>query len=188
LSLILFIAIIILLSAFLSSKRHNLDSLAVKHLVSSFRFAVCALFLVQWVLLVLREAILGYVPYLTVPKVVLLALIFLECSLLDCCPHFPATSQILVSVICNCCHFFAQLLNLMQATWCMAISFWLFQTFQYLSIKEIDCFLQVGAYEVCDLSFYMSIYINLFFLMFQNLVSRILVPGRSIFLNASVRH
>jgi hypothetical protein len=50
-----------------------------------------------------------------------------------------------------------------------------------------DCFYQFGSYDVCDATQRLSIYISLFLLMTQALISRILVPGRSNFVNASVR-
>ena len=53
--------------------------------------------------------------------------------------------------------------------------------------KNPDCFWDLGAYQVCDSSQLLSIFSSLFLLMTQALVSRILVPGMSIFVNASVR-
>jgi hypothetical protein len=54
--------------------------------------------------------------------------------------------------------------------------------------ENADCFGTVGAYQVCDASQQLSIYSSLFLLTTQSLVSRILAPGMSNFVNASVRH
>ena len=53
--------------------------------------------------------------------------------------------------------------------------------------KDADCFWDVGAYQVCDATQYISIYSSMFLLMTQALVSRIFGPGKSNFVNASVR-
>ncbi len=53
--------------------------------------------------------------------------------------------------------------------------------------EDPGCFWNVGAYQVCDSTQHISIYSSLFLLMTQALVSRILVPGMSNFVNASVR-
>jgi hypothetical protein len=50
-----------------------------------------------------------------------------------------------------------------------------------------DCFIRFGAFELCDATQSLSIYSTLFLLQAQALISRILVPGMSIFVNASVR-
>ena len=51
----------------------------------------------------------------------------------------------------------------------------------------MDCFIDLGSYKVCNATLLLFAYSNLFLLMLQALVSRILVPGMSNFLNASVR-
>jgi hypothetical protein len=53
--------------------------------------------------------------------------------------------------------------------------------------EDSSCFWNLGAYQVCDSTQHISIYSSLFLLMIQALVSRILVPGMSNFVNASVR-
>ena len=57
----------------------------------------------------------------------------------------------------------------------------------YSSRAELDCFVSIGAYSVCTETANITIYINLFILMAQAFVSRVFVPGISIFVNASVR-
>jgi hypothetical protein len=49
-----------------------------------------------------------------------------------------------------------------------------------------DCFINLGAYKICDLTQKLSINGSLFVLMVQALVSRMIVPGMSNFVNASV--
>ena len=51
----------------------------------------------------------------------------------------------------------------------------------------LDCFLPLGAYKICEATQQLSIYSSLFMLMTQALISRVLVPGMSNFVNASVR-
>jgi hypothetical protein len=53
--------------------------------------------------------------------------------------------------------------------------------------NHVDCFLDLGSYKVCNATLLLFAYSNLFLLMLQALVSRILVPGMSNFVNASVR-
>ena len=49
-----------------------------------------------------------------------------------------------------------------------------------------DCFWDFGAYRVCDSTQLLSIFSSMFLLMTQALVSHIVVPGMSNFVNASV--
>ena len=56
-----------------------------------------------------------------------------------------------------------------------------------IAARKLDCFLNLGAYQVCDATLSLSIYSSLLLLMSQALVTRILVPGMSNFVNASVR-
>ena len=51
----------------------------------------------------------------------------------------------------------------------------------------LDCFLPLGAYKICEATLLLSISTSLFMLMTQALISRVLVPGISNFVNASVR-
>ncbi len=50
----------------------------------------------------------------------------------------------------------------------------------------IDCFIDFGAHSVCDATLLISIQSSLFLLVAQALLSRILTPGISIFVNSSV--
>ncbi len=53
--------------------------------------------------------------------------------------------------------------------------------------EDLDCFLDLGAYRICEASQKLSIQSSLVMLMTQALVSRIFRPGVSNFVNASVR-
>ena len=79
---------------------------------------------------------------------------------------------------------------MLQAAGC--IIFGLFASQEILinltsSYAELDCFVSIGTYSVCDVTARITIYSNLFILMAQAFVSRVFVPGISIFVNASVR-
>ena len=66
--------------------------------------------------------------------------------------------------------------------------FWIFQLFRRLSAGEDpDCFIRFGTFQLCDATQDLSIYSTLFLLQAQALIIRVLVPGMSIFVNASVR-
>jgi hypothetical protein len=68
------------------------------------------------------------------------------------------------------------------------IGFWIVEELKRLSSgADPDCFIDFGALALCDATQSLSIYTSLFLLQAQALVSRILVPGMSIFVNASVR-
>jgi hypothetical protein len=68
------------------------------------------------------------------------------------------------------------------------IGFWIFEEIMRLSSgTDPDCFIRFGAFALCDATQSLSIYSTLFLLLVQALISRVLVPGMSIFVNASVR-
>ena len=65
-----------------------------------------------------------------------------------------------------------------------------FANFQRVSAgrdADLDCFLDLQAYKICSVTQRLSIYTSILLLMTQALVSRMLVPGISNFVNASVR-
>jgi hypothetical protein len=65
--------------------------------------------------------------------------------------------------------------------------FWIFDQINRLSSgADPDCFHHVGDFLLCDANQHISIYNTLFFLLVQALISRLLLPGMSIFVNASV--
>ena len=53
--------------------------------------------------------------------------------------------------------------------------------------EDPDCFIRFGTFQLCDATQDLSIYSTLFLLQAQALIIRVLVPGMSIFVNASVR-
>jgi hypothetical protein len=97
-NLVLNSCMVIMFLAVLSSRRHGIDRVAAKYVMSSFRFATCAVLLAQWICLYILEAYNGRIHPVQLAVTVVLALLFLECALLDCSPHFPASTQILISV------------------------------------------------------------------------------------------
>ncbi len=63
-----------------------------------------------------------------------------------------------------------------------------FALFQQVSAgRDLDCFLNLGAYKICAVTQRLSIFTSILLLMTQALVSRMIVPGMSNFVNASVR-
>jgi hypothetical protein len=91
----IFVAIIV----FFSSSRYNLDRVAAKHVVSSFRFVACAVLLMMFVALEWRKAHIGDDSYYETASIAVLSLVFCATALLDCSPHFPMPSQIFISVL-----------------------------------------------------------------------------------------
>jgi hypothetical protein len=68
------------------------------------------------------------------------------------------------------------------------LGFWIFEEIRRLSSGiDPDCFIRLGAFTLCDATQSLSIYSTLFLLLAQALITRVLVPGMSIFVNASVR-
>jgi hypothetical protein len=75
-----------------------------------------------------------------------------------------------------------------QIGWWMYYGLLTFFGFQRVSDgRNLDCFIDFKAYKVCDATQRLSIYTSILLLMTQALVSRILAPGISNFVNASVR-
>jgi hypothetical protein len=81
-------------------------------------------------------------------------------------------------------------LQSLQVGWCIFYGYFTFVYFQQVSDgrdADLDCFLDLKAYKVCAVTQSLSIYTSILFLMTQALVSRMIVPGISNFVNASVR-
>jgi hypothetical protein len=100
-------AMVIFALGFLSSRRYNVDRVAVKHVIASFRFPLFVVLLSQWIVLNSRQAYLVLTQgsasiYITTPwdvaAVVLLCVLFCLNLLFDCSPHLPATIHIIFSV------------------------------------------------------------------------------------------
>jgi hypothetical protein len=92
-------AIFVAIVVFFSSSRYNLDTVAAKHVVSSFRFVACSVLLMIFVALEWRKAHIGDDSYYETASITVLSLVFCATALLDCSPHFPMPSQIFISVI-----------------------------------------------------------------------------------------
>jgi hypothetical protein len=72
----------------------------------------------------------------------------------------------------------------------MFYGYFSFSEFRLISTgrdRDLDCFLDLGSYKICEATQRLSIFTSLVLLMMQALVSRMLVPGISNFVNASVR-
>ena len=79
-------------------------------------------------------------------------------------------------------------LQSLQVGWCIFYGYWTFVYFQRVSAgRNIDCFIGLGAYKICTVTQRLSIYTSMLLLMTHSLVSRMIVPGISNFVNASVR-
>ena len=80
------------------------------------------------------------------------------------------------------------LLQSLQVGWWILYGYYAFYNFQQVSSgRDLDCFLDLGAYKICAVTQKLSICTSLLLLMTQALVSRVIVPGISNFVNASVR-
>jgi hypothetical protein len=80
------------------------------------------------------------------------------------------------------------LLQSLQVGWWIVYGFYAFDYFQQASTgRDLDCFLDLGAYKICAVTQKLSLYTSILLLMTQALVSRMIVPGISNFVNASVR-
>ena len=89
----------VLLFGLLSSKQYGVDRFAVKHIVWSFRFAVfAALLLGEFVVYTMSASYHGTRHPTEAAGAYLRILCFFQCMLLDCCPHLPFSSQILITV------------------------------------------------------------------------------------------
>jgi hypothetical protein len=80
------------------------------------------------------------------------------------------------------------LLQSLQVGWCILYGYFAFAFFQQVSAgRDLDCFLDLGVYKICAVTQKLSICTSILLLMMQALVSRMIVPGISNFVNASVR-
>jgi hypothetical protein len=71
---------------------------------------------------------------------------------------------------------------MLQTGWCITWGLYIYQGIN----NDPDCFMSLGAYSVCSATARISIYSSLFFLMGQAFMKRVLLPGVSIFVDASV--
>jgi hypothetical protein len=173
---------------FFACKRHNLDRVAVKRVASSFRFAICGLFLATFFGIYVRLAYMGNATPWTVAAVAVTTLIFGLSALCDCSPRLSAFSQICISVTAIFVFCFSTTIHdFLQGTWCVVFGYIAFKDLNNIARGNLDCFINLGAYSVCTTTTMLSVYIDLFLLMAQAFISRIFAPGMSTFVNASVR-
>ena len=81
-------------------------------------------------------------------------------------------------------------LQSLQVGWCINYGYYTFISFPRVSSgrdADLDCFHDLGAYKICAVTQRLSLYTSILLLMTQALVSRMIVPGISNFVNASVR-
>jgi hypothetical protein len=97
-----FIMLTVLLG-YLSSRRYGLDRIAAKHLVLSFRFASCVVLCAVHVALSARHAYLYGEHSWRAAAVAILSVVILECALIDCSPHTPASVQYFLTVTIAFC-------------------------------------------------------------------------------------
>ena len=181
--------ICIMTLGFLSSRRYGLDRVAAKHVVLSFRFAVLVALLATNVALNARSVYSAGNHPAGVVANSLSNIIFCLCVLLECIPHLPPSVQTFVSVMArNAVRAQFALSILLQVGWCTYYGYFSFSYLQRVySVANHDCFVDLGAYQICDATHRLSISSSLFLLMLQALISRMAVPGISNFINASVR-
>ncbi len=74
----------------------------------------------------------------------------------------------------------------LQVAWWIWFGYCVFLDIQRISNRQRGCFFALGQYPICSFSERLSIYISLLILTTQALLFRILVPGMSNFVNASV--
>jgi hypothetical protein len=174
---------------FLSSSRYGIDAAAAKHVAASFRFLTIASLACMMVLVDVRSAYIGSLHPSQAAAIAVLALLFLMTLLFDCSTRLPAEVQVAVSVIARRMRLTQRLTahSAQQAAFLLFFGFWAFQEYQNVLKNENDCFWNIGAYRVCSATQRLSIYSSLFLLMAQASVWRMLVPGMSNFVNASVR-
>jgi hypothetical protein len=174
---------------FLSSARYGIDAAAAKHVAASFRFLTIAALLCMMVLLDVRSAYVGELHPSHAAAEAVTALLFLLTLLVDCSPRLPAVVQVAVSVIARRMRLTQRLTahSAHQAAFCISFGIDAFKEYQRVLRGENDCFWDIGAYRVCSATQNLSIYSSLFLLMAQASVWRMLVPGMSNFVNASVR-
>jgi hypothetical protein len=181
--------LVIFIFALMSSARYGIDAAAAKHVAASFRFLTFAVLLCMWVLLDARSAYIGNMHPTQAAAEAVTALLFLLTLLFDCSPRLPAAVQVAVSVIARRMRLTQRLTvhSAQQAGFCIILGVWAFKSYQHVLVGNARCFMNIGAYQLCLTTQKLSIYSSLFLLMAQASVWRMLVPGMSNFVNASVR-
>jgi hypothetical protein len=88
---------------FFSCRRHNFDSVAAKHVATSFKFVCIVLLFLFYVALQVRLASLGNRSPQTACATLVFTLGFLLCLLGDCSPNLSMLSQSAISVCMRAC-------------------------------------------------------------------------------------
>jgi hypothetical protein len=181
----------IIMFGFLSSKRNGLDRVAVKHVALSFRFAIIVTLLATNTALNIRRVYKNDQHPAEFVAAALRSLVFCLSILLDCSPHLPPSVQIFISVNAhNVAYREFVCLSPLQGGWWVIFGYLTFLEFQRVSSglhTDLDCFIDLGAYKVCNVTQRLSLDTSILLLMTQAFLSRILLPGISNFVNASVR-
>ncbi len=86
------------LLGFFSCRRHNIDSVAAKHVATSFRFVCICMVLLFYVALEVRKACLAQQSPEFVVAVIIINMGFLLCLVADCSPNLPTIAQTAISV------------------------------------------------------------------------------------------
>ena len=86
------------LLGFLSCKRYNIDSVAAKHVSTSFRFVCICLLLLFGIALSVRRTYLGQHSPQHLVALIIIFVTFSLCLLVDCSPNLPAAVQTAISV------------------------------------------------------------------------------------------
>jgi hypothetical protein len=74
----------------------------------------------------------------------------------------------------------------LQAGWCFFLGLWAAKNAARFSRDSADCFFDFGAHRLCLVTLLLAAQSSLFLLMVHALLSRVVAPGKSIFLDASV--
>ena len=88
----------IMCAGFMSSRRWSLDRVAVKHVASSFRFAIFFAAITIDIALSIRAVYRHTMHPTQSASIAILCVLFCMCVLQDCSPHLPSYIQILISV------------------------------------------------------------------------------------------
>ena len=99
-------AVFVFAIGYFSSKHHNLDRVAAKHVVLSFRFVFCVVLSLIWLFLFFRLAYLGAISFWIWAGILAIVPLLFLCLLLDCSPKVSVFVQICISVRTCCCRIF----------------------------------------------------------------------------------
>lgn len=92
------LAVLIIAIGYFSSPHHNLDRVAAKHVVLSFRFAFCVVLSLVWLVLYFRFAYLGRLSFWMWAAILVIVQLLFLCLLVDCSPRVSVFVQICISV------------------------------------------------------------------------------------------